>query len=210
MFRRAASENRSRKSDFGNMEESVTEFPSLSNQLLVSMPQMFDSNFHRTVILMCQHNKQGAMGIVVNRLADQQLSDIFNQLSLPIASLAHINSPVYLGGPVHQEVGIVVHNGNDASWESSLCIGDQLCLTTSKDILSSMAQGQGPERAILSLGYAGWGPGQLENEIKNNFWFSTPADMDIIFCKEVEHKWNQAASLLGIDTTKLSTHVGHA
>ena len=150
------------------------------------------------------------MGIIVNRLADQQLIEIFDQLSLPVSNLDHIDTPVYFGGPVHQEIGIVIHDAANCKWESSVNISNELYLTTSKDILSAMAKGEGPDRAILSLGYAGWGPGQLESEIKNNSWFSTPTDMDIIFCKDVSSKWHRAANLLGIDTSKLSTQVGHA
>ncbi len=150
------------------------------------------------------------MGIVVNRVVNQSLGEIFLQLSMPVTSLSHMNTPVYDGGPVQQEVGFVIHNGNECDWDSSISINESLCLTTSRDILLAMANGTGPEKAALSLGYAGWGPGQLEEEIKSNAWFSIPTDSDIIFLGSVENKWRDAAKLLGFDYLKLSTQVGHA
>ncbi|NKB76578.1 MAG: YqgE/AlgH family protein [Gammaproteobacteria bacterium] len=192
------------------MSESKSDFPSLSNQLLVSMPLLDDPNFAKTVILICQHNEDGAMGIVVNRVLTHSLGDIFLELSLPITDLSHMNAPVYDGGPVQREIGFVIHNGDKCDWDSSISINDSLCLTTSRDILSAMAEGKGPQKAVLGLGYAGWGPGQLEEEIKNNAWFSTPADADIIFLGNIDDKWHNAAGLLGIDYRKLSSQVGHA
>ncbi len=192
------------------MAQPPNEFPSLSNQFLVSMPSLDDSYFARSVILMCLHSENGALGIIVNKLTDRQLGDVFEQLSLPYDGSQCLNIPVYCGGPVYQECGLVVHNESGQQWESSLQVNDDLCVTNSRDILSAMARGNGPEKFILSLGYAGWGPGQLENEILQNSWLSTPADSDIIFCDDIKSKWKQAAELIGIDIRKLSTQAGHA
>ena len=192
------------------MSEPKPDFPSLSNQLLVSMPLLDDPNFSKTVILICQHNESGAMGIVVNRAISRSLGEIFLDLSMPINDLSVMTMPVYDGGPVQQEVGFVIHNGKETDWDSSISISPSLCLTTSRDILVAMASGSGPEKAVLGLGYAGWGPGQLEEEIKNNSWFSAPADAGIVFEESMANKWNDAAKLLGIDYLQLSSQVGHA
>ena len=192
----------------------INKFGSLENQFLVSMPQLNDPNFKQTVILMCKHDHKGAVGIVINRLTDHRIGDIFAQLEIDISSHYYSNKPVLDGGPVYPELGLIVHNrkfkSRAESWESSMDIGEQLRLTSSKDILSDMARGEGPEKAFMSLGYAGWGPGQLEKEIQENAWFTTPADHEILFAGEVDNKWQRSAKLLGIDTNKFSRQVGHA
>ena len=193
------------------------KFTSLKNQLLVSMPQLTNPSFHQTVSLICQHDDNGAIGVIVNRLTDHRLGDIFDQLSLPVSSLERTDQPVFEGGPVNPELGLVIHAGEESSggknkqpWESSLEIGGGLWLTSSRDILGAIAGGGGPANAIMILGYAGWGPGQLEFEIRQNSWFHAPADHSIIFNTQIDQKWRQAAQLLGIDSTQLSTEVGHA
>ena len=193
------------------------KFTSLKNQLLVSMPQLTNPSFHQTVSLICQHDDNGAIGVIVNRLTDHRLGDIFDQLSLPVSSLERTDQPVFEGGPVNPELGLVIHAGEESGggknkqpWESSLEIGGGLWLTSSRDILGAIAGGGGPANAIMILGYAGWGPGQLEFEIRQNSWFHTPADHSIIFNTQIDQKWRQAAQLLGIDSTQLSTEVGHA
>ena len=192
------------------MENTFNPDQSLENQFLVSMPQMQDPNFNRTVILVCKHDHNGAVGIVINRLTEHLISDIFDQLEITVSSEFHSQKPVLCGGPVYPELGLVVHNSKSDKWESSIEIGKQLKLTSSRDILIDMARGEGPERAIMSLGYAGWGSGQLENEIQQNAWFTTTADHEILFDENVENKWRQAAALLGIDTNQFSHQVGHA
>ncbi len=185
---------------------------SLKNQLLVSMPQLTNPSFHQTVSLICQHDANGAIGVIVNRLTDHRLGDVFDQLSLPVSSLNRIEQPVFEGGPISPELGLVVHADKKSNnrWESSLEIGGGLWLTSSRDILGAIAGGRGPANAMMILGYAGWGPGQLEFEIKQNSWFHAPADHSIIFNTRIDHKWHQAAELLGIDYAQLSTEVGHA
>ncbi len=188
------------------------KFPSLKNQLLVSMPQLTSPSFHQTVSLICQHDADGAIGVVINRLTKYRLGDVFGELSLPVSSLDHTEQPVFEGGPVSPELGMVIHADPKTShrWEYSMEIGDGLWLTSSRDILGAIASGHGPNNAIMFLGYAGWGPGQLEMEIQQNSWFHTPVDHSIIFNTEIDQKWHQAAKLLGIDYAQLSTEVGHA
>jgi len=184
---------------------------SLRNQLLVSMPQLSNPNFHHTVSLICQHDANGAIGVVINRLTEHRLGDIFDQLALPVSDLQHTDQPVFEGGPVSPELGLVIHAGGDAKrWESSLEIGGGLWLTSSRDILGAIARGDGPKNAIMILGYAGWGPGQLESELRQNSWFHAPADHAIIFNTRIEQKWQQAAELLGIEYAQMSSEVGHA
>ncbi len=185
---------------------------SLQNQLLVSMPQLTNPSFHQTVSLICQHDANGAIGVIINRLTNHRMGDIFAQLSLPVSSLERTEQPVFEGGPVSPELGLVVHADpdNEERWDSSLEIGGGLWLTSSQDILGAIAHGRGPTDAIMILGYAGWGPGQLEFEIRQNSWFNAPADHGIIFDTRIEQKWHQAAKLLGIDYAQLSSEVGHA
>jgi len=183
---------------------------SFKNQLLVSMPQLTTPHFHQTVSLICQHDDNGAIGVIINRLTDHRLGDIFEQLALPVSNLERAEQPVFEGGPVNPELGLVIHAGGEGKWESSLEIGGGLWLTSSRDILGAIARGEGPAHAIMILGYAGWGPGQLESEMRQNSWFNAPADHAIIFDTRIDNKWRQAASLLGIDTARLSTEVGHA
>ncbi len=184
----------------------------LTNQLLVSMPQLSNPSFHQTVSLICQHNASGAIGVIVNRLTEHHLGDIFHHLSLPISNTERTIQPVFQGGPVHPQLGLVIHAGEGSGddWDSSLEIGGGLWLTSSPDILGAIANGHGPASVIMVLGYAGWGPGQLEFEIGQNSWFNAPADHSIIFDTNIEQKWQQAAELLGIDYSRLSTEVGHA
>lgn len=183
----------------------------LSNHFLVSMPQLEDDNFSRTVTLICQHDENGALGIVINRLSSHTLGEIYHQLEIQVSDRLSASQPVFEGGPVHREFGLVVHSLDPVRrWESTLEISPGLGLTSSRDILEDMARGIGPDRSLMSLGYAGWAPGQLEQEILQNAWFSTPVEERILFDTRVEEKWNLAAMLIGMDLTKLTGQVGHA
>ncbi len=183
----------------------------LGNHFLVSMPQLQDDNFSRTVTLICQHDENGALGVVINRLSPHNLGEIFDQLDIKVSDPGSAQLPVYQGGPVHQEFGLVIHSNElHRTWESSLKISDELSLTSSKDILVEIALGNGPENCLMSLGYAGWGPQQLEQEILQNSWFSTPVESRILFDVEFTDKWQQAAKIIGMDYTKLTSQVGHA
>ena len=181
----------------------------LSNQFLIAMPNMADPNFHESVTFICEHNAQGALGIVINRPMTVVLDDVFKQLSLTAHDRDTGGSPVYLGGPVATERGFVIHEPH-GSWESTLKVSESLGVTTSRDILEAVAGGKGPQRCFVALGYAGWTAGQLEDEMKNNAWLSTPADARIIFDTPVELRWQAAAKLLGVDIALLSGDAGHA
>jgi putative transcriptional regulator len=174
---------------------------------------MQDPNFHRTVTYICEHSEQGALGIVINRPLDLDLGSVFEQLSLNPSDPSLAQQPVLQGGPVHQERGFVLHQTEDAAeptFDATLTVTDAIRVTTSQDILTAMARGQGPRRVVVALGYAGWGAGQLEHEIGQNAWLSVPAVPRIIFDTPFEQRWQQSARLLGIDMSTLSPQAGHA
>ena len=181
----------------------------LSNHFLIAMPSLADGNFSRSVTYICEHDDKGSLGITINRPSDILLEEIFQQLEIP-CSQPHISQqPVYVGGPVQQDRGFLLHSpvGN---WDSSLQVTENIAVTTSKDILEAIARGEGPEQVIIALGYAGWGPGQLEHEMSENAWLSCPANEQILFHTPAEKRWEQAAMLLGIDLQLLSSDTGHA
>ena len=180
---------------------------SLTNQFLIAMPTLGDSNFSHTVTLLCQHNQEGALGIVINRPSEMKLGEIFKQMN--ISSKEEYQSiPIYSGGPVQPERGFVIHSPN-TGWDSSLVISDSIALTTSRDILEAIAVGEGPEKSFIALGYAGWGGNQLETEIINNAWLNTPSTNTVLFDTPINQRWNAAASQLGIDINTLTTPAGH-
>ena len=182
---------------------------SLKNQFLIAMPGLEDPNFSRTVTYICEHAEHGAMGIVVNRPTEIQLSEVLEQMDIGGESAEVGHQIVYLGGPVEAERGLVLHTpGHD--WEATTPIGDGICITTSRDILEAMSQGEGPTKTLVALGYAGWAAGQLEEEMQTNAWLSTPAKASIIFDLPVEQRWEAAAGLLGVDLNLLSSETGHA
>jgi len=187
----------------------MTDFNSLANHFLIAMPSLADENFARSVTLICEHSNEGAMGIVINRLTDLHLGDIFEQLGIEQAKASHAQSAVYLGGPVQNNRGFVLHEplGN---WESTLPVTDKFGVSTSRDILEAIAENRGPERFVVALGYAGWGAGQLEREISENSWLSGPASREIVFDMPVEQRWKAAAQLVGVDLTTISGEAGHA
>lgn len=181
----------------------------LTNHFLIAMPTLADRNFYRTVTFLCEHSGEGAMGIVINRVTDLKLGDIFEQLDIEAVEPALSDQPVYLGGPVQNNRGFVIHEplGN---WESTLPVTDTIGVSTSRDILAAIGRNRGPDRYIVALGYAGWGAGQLEREITENSWLSGPANPQILFELPLEHRWNAAAGLVGVDITRLSSEAGHA
>jgi len=187
----------------------MSEQDFLTNQFLVAMPTLEDPNFRESVTFICEHNSKGALGIIINRPMNVVLDDILKQLSLSARDAATSATPVYNGGPVQPERGFVIHEplGN---WESTLKVGESLGVTTSRDVLAALAQGSGPQRAFVALGYAGWSAGQLEEELKSNSWLSAPADTRIIFETPVEQRWQAAAKLIGVDLALLSGDAGHA
>ncbi|MDJ0782513.1 MAG: YqgE/AlgH family protein [Desulfosarcinaceae bacterium] len=182
---------------------------SLKGQLLVAMPGLSDPNFHRSVTCISEHTAQGAVGVVVNQVhAALTAGLIFEELKLE-STVAADNLPVHIGGPVHVNELFVLH-GPPFDWEGTLAIQPQLALSNSKDILAAIARSEGPDAFIISLGCAGWGPGQLEYEIKENVWLNCPYAAEIAFQLPVEQRWDAAMERMGIDPTLLSGSAGHA
>ena len=180
-----------------------------THHFLIAMPAMVDPNFARTLTWVCEHNDDGALGIVVNRPTDMMLSALFEQIDLPLARPEVGSRPVYFGGPVQVDRGFVLHRplGN---WQSTLAVTDEVGLTTSKDILEAVGRGEGPRDLFVSLGYAGWSAGQLEQEIAQNAWLTVGADADVVFDLPAEERLPAAVRLLGIDFSRLSDTAGHA
>jgi putative transcriptional regulator len=180
----------------------------LTNHFLIAMPGLQDPNFHHTVTYICEHNDQGAMGIVINRPMTIQLGEILEQMEIP-AKPGAVNQPVFVGGPVQIDRGFVLHP-SERRWDSTLEITPEISVTTSRDILEAMAADEGPNLSLIALGYAGWGSHQLEDEMAANAWLSGPANLDIIFRRPAEERWEAAARLLGVDLNLMSGDAGHA
>ncbi len=191
---------------------------SLANQFLIAMPGMVDENFAGTVVYLCDHTPNGAMGLVINRPTDVDLGSVFDKIDLKLEIQPKANEPVYFGGPVQTDRGFVLHEQKQGEhtthYSSSLRIPGGLAMTTSKDVLEEVAAGHGPQRFLMTLGYAGWSAGQLEDEIARNGWLNIAAPMDemahIIFETPDEYKYQNVLALLGIDPSFLSSEAGHA
>lgn len=181
----------------------------LTNQFLISMPSLKDPNFEKTVTYICIHNEEGAMGLVINKPLEIGLGKIFEQMDISVNDPDANNKKIYQGGPVHIDHGFILHHANK-EWESSIIVSDDLCVTTSKDILEAIAEGEGPDESLVALGYAGWSAGQLEQELMDNAWLNGSADLDIIFNTSSEQCWQSAAKHIGVDVNKLSSDIGHA
>lgn len=182
----------------------------LANQLLIALPALADPNFSRTVALICQHDEQGAMGVVVNRASEYTLGQVLSQMGIGSDDEALCARAVLHGGPVHQERGFVLHDGA-REWDSSLQVAEGLYLTTSRDILEAMAIGEGPQHALVALGCAGWGAGQLEFELGENTWLTAPMDAGVLFELPLERRWQTAAGSIGVDDLfRLADYSGHA
>lgn len=182
---------------------------SLANQLLIAMPGMQDPNFNSTVTLICEHNSEGALGIVINRPLTLKLGGLFDQLSLSDTESESSEEPVLMGGPVGTERGFVLHESTH-SYEHSLAVSGEINLTLSRDIIDAMASGSGPGKSLVALGYAGWEPGQLETEMLANSWLNVPATTRIVFDLPFTERWTAAAQTLGIDITRMAPDAGHA
>jgi len=187
----------------------MTQSINLTNHFLIAMPSLEDENFSRSLTLICEHNEEGALGIVINRPTDFTLGELLQQMELIEDADRFSETTIYSGGPVQVEHGFILHQpvGN---WEHSLLITDELALTTSRDLLEAITHGDCPSELFVALGYAGWGAGQLEYELSENAWLTTPADTDILFKLPVEQRWQAAASQLGVDLRLLSGDMGHA
>lgn len=181
---------------------------SLTHHFLIAMPALEDPNFSRTVTYVCEHNEDGALGIVINRPSELVLGDLLSHLEIDCEAEC-ARAPVHVGGPVQRERGFVLHP-TAGDWDASLEIGGSISVTTSRDILEALAAGTGPARFLVALGYAGWGPGQLEQEMADNAWLSGPAEASVLFDTGDAERWRAAAALLGVDLSLLSSDSGHA
>lgn len=187
--------------------ESLT---SLQNHFLVAMPTLEDPSFRRTVTYICEHNEDGAMGLIVNQPVDLTVTSLLEQLEIVVPNPRRIlEGPVFAGGPVAQDRGFVLHPPQD-TWRSSMQLSDDIMITTSKDILEALNSDAAPEKFILTLGYAGWDAGQLERELAENSWLTIPADANILFNTPTHERWQKAAASIGIDVWQLGPDVGHA
>ena len=185
----------------------------LTNQFLIAMPGMADETFAGTVVYLCEHNEKGALGLVINRPIDIKLKNLFHKVELKLDREELAEQPVYFGGPVQTERGFVLHeklHDGDAPYNSTLSIPGGLEMTTSKDVLEAMAGGSGPHKVLITLGYSGWQPGQLEDELGRNGWLTVDADHKVIFDTPIEQRYGRALSLLGFDPMMLSQEAGHA
>ncbi|HYM48480.1 MAG TPA: YqgE/AlgH family protein [Burkholderiaceae bacterium] len=186
----------------------------LKHQFLIAMPAMADTNFERSVVYVCDHSDRGALGLVINRPTDLTLGNLFDRVDLKLEIAPRKDDPVYFGGPVQTERGFVLHGAGPTHsptlYSSTLSISDEISLTTSKDVLEAIAEGGGPDKVLVTLGYAGWGAGQLESEIAQNAWLTVSAAPQIIFDVPADEKYNAALRLLGIDSLQLTGHAGHA
>ncbi len=181
----------------------------LDRQMLIAMPGMVDSNFAGSVTLLCQHNEAGAIGITINRISSFTLGELFSQLNIDCGNDTIRKLPVLEGGPVAPDRGFVLHSPQDG-YESTMEIGAEIMVTTSRDVLSDIATGSGPEKYAVALGYAGWGEGQLETEMLANAWLSVTADTDIVFDLPVSNRFDEALGRLGIRLDMLHSEAGHA
>lgn len=189
----------------------------LNGQLLLAMPTMTDKRFRRSVVYMCRHSEEGAMGIIINQRAkDLSFPKLLRQLNLVDEDAedempaALLDKSVHIGGPVSSERGFVLHSGDYRTPDATLVIDDSICLTATIDILKAIAGGTGPAECLLALGYAGWAPGQLESELQANGWLHCPADTGLIFGPDIEQTYDRALSKLGVDPTFLVSAAGHA
>jgi putative transcriptional regulator len=210
----------------GNSSE-ILPMNSLENQLLIAMPTLGDPYFNKTVTYICEHNEEGAMGLIINLPVNITLSDLLKQIEPEEEEAAQVlestdqelaestditnslEQLVLAGGPISKQRGFVLHS-SQTGWSSSLALSKELMITTSKDILLALGTEKAPEQFMVTLGYAGWGPGQLEQELQANSWLTTPADIEILFNTPIEQRWKKATEKMGIDLAHLSSEIGHA
>ena len=185
----------------------------LTNQFLIAMPGMVDETFARAVVYLCEHNERGALGLVINKPIDIKLKNLFEKIELALDRHELGEQPVFFGGPVQTERGFVLYEklqDGESPFNSTLSVPGGLAMTTSKDVLEALADGSGPAKVLVTLGYSGWQAGQLEDEIGRNGWLNVDADPKVIFDTPVEKRYDTALALLGIDPRMLSQEAGHA
>ena len=194
---------------FFTVETMATPEFNLSNHFLIAMPSMLDPVFGGTVVFLCEHNDRGALGMVINKPTSITMHELFDRLELQLEIAPLFDQPVMFGGPVQDDRGFVLHSPS-GTFSSMLKVSDDVAFTTSRDVLEAVATGRGPERLLVSIGYAGWSPGQLEEEIGQNGWLTVAADPSVIFDLPIEQRYTAALGLLGVTPTSLSAGAGHA
>ena len=182
---------------------------SLQHHFLIAMPALKDSFFYHSVVYLCEHNEDGAMGLIINRPTQVMVSELLAHLKIDNPAEQNKTTPVLFGGPVEKGQGMVIHNSH-ADWKTSIQLADNIFLTTSTDILENIGTDAGPEHMLVTLGYAGWGAGQLEQELAENSWLTVPANDELLFETPADQRWEQAAKLLGVDIHLISDSMGHA
>ncbi len=193
--------------------QKISDTFSLTNHFIIAMPTLNDPNFEKSVSYICEHNNEGAMGVVINRPLDLTFADLCDQLEIEITDTDTVAYPIFDGGPVETERGFILHTPV-GEWESTLMVSKDVGLTMSQDIIQAIAEGydsdnKPPEHFIITLGYAGWSEDQIEDEIAENVWLNVPASKSILFQTPIEQRWAAAAALLGINLQQLSTDIGH-
>jgi len=195
----------------GTLSASTSQL-NLANHFLIAMPSMNDPIFGGTVVYICEHNEKGVLGVVINKPTDMTMDVLFDRIDLKVADglrSSVVNEPIMFGGPVQDDRGFVLHSPG-GRYSSSLSVTDDVAFTTSIDVLEAVANGSGPRRMLVSIGYAGWSPGQLEEEISRNGWLTVGADARVLFDLPIEERYNAAIKLLGIDPLMLASEAGHA
>ncbi len=188
----------------------------LTNHFLIAMPALADALFSKSVVYVCEHSPRGALGLVINKTADISMSNLFGKVALSLNRADLTDAPVFQGGPMQVERGFVLHDAAinvpepQATYASSMTIPGGLTMTTSKDVLQALADGAGPPKVLVSLGYASWGEGQLESELADNSWLTVNADKSLIFDTPVNQRYDKALALLGLQAWMISSQVGHA
>ncbi|HIE01059.1 MAG TPA: YqgE/AlgH family protein [Thiotrichaceae bacterium] len=179
-----------------------------TNHFLIAMPNLGDPNFYKTVIYVCLHNQEGAMGIIINHPMEMEFGNVLQQMGIEATDQNANHLPIFEGGPIQRERGFVIHQP-PSQWDSMFMVGENLGIATSRDIIAAIANGRGPHHSLIALGYAGWGAGQLEQEMIDNAWLSTPANHNILFNTPPEQRWHAAAAHIGVDLNLLTSYAGH-
>lgn len=190
----------------------------LTNHFLIAMPGLQDEVFHRSVVYLCEHSDKGALGLIINKPCEISMTGLFEKLSLPLLRKDLMDTPVFLGGPVQNDRGFVLHDAtfsandqpDEAVYASTMAIAGGMEMTTSKDVLEAISSGFGPARVLVCLGYAAWGEGQLESELSENSWLTVAADPALIFELPFAQRYDKALKLLGLEAWMLSIDAGHA
>ena len=192
----------------------------LTHHFLIAMPGLMDESFSRSVIYMCEHSERGALGLIINKPSPMNMQSLFEKVELQLGRTDLIELPVFQGGPVHTERGFVLHDPmshigsktgqSEPAYASTMAIPGGLEMTTSKDVLEALSTGAGPKRVLITLGYAAWAQGQLESELAENSWLTVEADDHVIFDTPIEHRYDSALALLGLQAWMLSPQAGHA